>query len=100
MKSFKLIILLIFILIASCDKDKDAYESVGIITGVDGTMCGCCGGYIIFIDDVRYLIDSMPNDSGLDLQQETFPLTVQLDWELIKSGCPLLRIDVFRIKKN
>jgi hypothetical protein len=100
MKCAKLIILLIFILFASCDKDNDTFKSVGIIAGEDFMMCACCGGYIIYIDDVRYLFDSMPKDSDLNLQQETFPLTVRLDWELIKSGCPLLRIDVLRIKKD
>ncbi len=100
MKRVKLIVFLILVAFASCDKDTDSYRSVGIITGMDGTMCGCCGGWIIYIDDVRYLIDSMPKKSNLDLQKETFPLTVQLDWQLINSSCPLLRIDVLRIRKD
>jgi hypothetical protein len=100
MKSSRLLILLIFIALASCNKDNDSFKSVGTITGFDGTECGCCGGYIIYIDDVRYLIDSMPKDSGLDLQQETFPLTVRLDWQVINSSCPPFRIDVLRIKKE
>ena len=100
MKSVKLLVFLFFIAFVSCDNDSDSYRSIGVITGMDGTMCGCCGGWIIFIDDVRYLIDSMPKNSNLDLQQESFPLTVHLDWQLIKSSCPLLRIDVLRIRKD
>ena len=83
MKSAKLIIFLIFAAFASCDKDNDTYKSVGIITGEDLTMCACCGGYFINIDDVQYLINSMPKNSNLDLQQETFPITVHLDLSLI-----------------
>ena len=100
MKSTRQILLIIFIAFVSCSKDKDTFQSVGIITGYDLTMCACCGGYIIYIDDVRYLFDSIPEGSDLNLQKETFPVTVQLDWELIKSGCPNNRINILRIKKN
>jgi len=100
MKNSRLLILLTFVALASCNKDSDNFKSVGTITGVDGTMCGCCGGYIINIDNVRYLFDSIPKNSDLDLQQETFPLTVKLDWQLINSGCPPIRIEVLRIKKE
>lgn len=92
-------ILLIFILIA-CTKENDNYRSVGTIVGIDGTMCGCCGGWIIVIDDVRYLIDSMPNNSNLDLAKETFPITVKLDWQPVNNGCSAFhRITVLRIIK-
>ena len=100
MKSAKLIIFIIFTSLASCNKDNDTYKSVGIITGVDLRMCVCCGGYLINIDDVTYMINSMPKNSNLDLQQETFPITVHLDWQLSNSSCPNLWIDVLRIKKN
>lgn len=99
MRRAGLIILMVFVAFVTCNKDKDTYKSVGIITGEDMTMCACCGGYIIYIDDVRYLFDSVPENSGINLQKETFPLTVQLDWQLIESGCHL-RIEVLRIKKN
>ena len=100
MKSAKLIIFIIFAAFASCNKDNDTYKSVGIITGEDLRMCACCGGYFINIDDVTYLIDSLPKNSNLNLQQETYPITVRLDWQLSGSSCPNPRIDVLRIKKN
>lgn len=100
MKSAKLIIFIIFVAFASCNKGNDTYKSVGIITGEDLRMCVCCGGYFINIDDVEYLINSMPKNSNLNLQQETFPITVHLDWQLSSSSCPNLWIDVLRIKKN
>jgi hypothetical protein len=84
----------------ACTKENGNYKSVGTITGIDGTMCGCCGGWIIIIKDGRYLIDSMPNKSGLDLSKETFPITVKLDWQLVNNGCSTFnRITVQRIKK-
>jgi hypothetical protein len=73
---------------------------VGIISGMDATMCGCCGGWIINIKGVRYLIDSMPDNTELDLSKETFPITVKLDWQLVSNGCSAFnRISVQRIKK-
>jgi hypothetical protein len=93
------IISLIFIMMA-CNKENDDYKSVGTVTGFDGTMCACCGGWIINIESARYLIDSMPKDSGLDLSTETFPVTVKLDWQLVNNGCSFFgRITVQRIKK-
>ncbi len=84
----------------ACTKENSNYESVGTITGIDGTMCGCCGGWIIYIDDDRYLIDSIPVFSNLDLATETFPVTVKLDWQLVSNGCSAFsRITVTRIKK-
>src|SRR5665647_3389097 len=93
------IIFLVFIMMA-CTKEGDDYKSVGTITGIDGTMCGCCGGWIINIEDVRYLIDSMPDNSSLNLAEELFPVTVKLDWQLVNNGCSFFgRITVQRIKK-
>jgi hypothetical protein len=92
-------IFLVLIMFA-CTKEHNDYKSVGTITGIDGTMCGCCGGWIINIEDVRYLIDSMPDDSNLNLATEMFPITVKLDWQLVNNGCSAFnRITVQRIKK-
>jgi hypothetical protein len=93
------IILLVFIIVA-CNKENSNYRSVGTITGFDMTLCGCCGGWIINIDDSRYLIDSIPDDSKINLATETFPITVKLDWQLVNNGCSAFnRITVQRIIK-
>lgn len=85
----------------ACTKGNDDYKSVGIITGIDGTMCGCCGGWIINIEDAMYLIDSMPDDSNLNLVEESFPIVVKLDWQLVNNECSAFnRITVQRIKKK
>ena len=74
--------------------------SVGTITGSDYRMCMCCGGWYINIDEVIYLIDSLPAESNIDLATETFPVTVKLDWKLISNGCSgFNRITVLKIKK-
>lgn len=84
----------------ACTRENNDYKSVGTVTGEDYAMCACCGGWIIFIEEVRYLIDSMPADSKIDLTTETFPVTVKLDWQLINNGCgEFNRITVQRIKK-
>jgi hypothetical protein len=98
MKAIK-IIFLVLIMIA-CTKENSDYKSVGTVTGNDPRMCACCGGWIIVIEDVIYLIDSIPKDSNIDLSTETFPVTVKLDWQLVSSGCSAFnRITVQRIKK-
>ncbi len=92
------IVFLVFVIIA-CTKESD-FKSLGTVTGIDGTMCGCCGGWIINVDNGRYLIDSMPKNSGIDFSKETFPVTVKLDWQLVSNGCSIFgRITVQRIKK-
>ena len=57
MKALRIIFLII--IMVGCTKENSNYKSVGTIAGYDHTMCGCCGGWIINIDDVVYLIDSM-----------------------------------------
>jgi hypothetical protein len=98
MKAIRIIFLIIIMM--ACTKENGDYKSVGTLTGIDGTMCGCCGGWIIFIEDVSYLIDSMPKESNIDLETETFPIKVKLDWQLVNNGCSVFnRITVQRIKK-
>lgn len=94
------IILLVFILNA-CTKENSDYKSLGIITGADPTMCACCGGWFITIENTQYRIVSMPDNFALDLEKETFPVAVKLDWQLITTGCPseFNRITVSRIRK-
>lgn len=94
------IVCLLFILTA-CTKENSDYKSLGTITGTDPTFCGCCGGWFITIDSIEYRIVSMPDNSGLDLAKETFPVTVKLDWQMITTGCPseFKRITVSSIRK-
>jgi hypothetical protein len=93
-------IILLFFIIIACNKEIDDYKSTGTITGYDLRMCICCGGWIIIIDDGQYLIDTIPDNSDIDLTKETFPVKVKLDWQLTNNGCSSFgRITVLRIKK-
>lgn len=77
------------------------YQSNGKITGPDIRMCACCGGWYIQIDNLTYEFDSLPVNSNIDLQKETFPVLVKLDWQLSDKGaCPDKRITIQRIVKE
>ncbi len=95
----RLLFLLILILtVTFCG--KDIYLSQGTITGADIRMCACCGGWFIKIDTTTYEFDSLPLNSGIDLQKETFPLNVKLDWDLSgREACPNKYITIIRISK-
>ena len=55
----------------------------------------------IQIDNVTYEFDTLPAGSTIDLQKETFPIMVKLDWQLsTKSACPDKKIDILRIVKQ
>jgi hypothetical protein len=95
-----LFIIMIILAVNSCTKVSDDYRSVGTITGQDLALCACCGGWIIYIDDVRYLFDKIPDDSKFSLKDEVFPVKVRLDWQLVSGGCPTNRITIQRIKKE
>jgi len=94
-----LVIFILVIGLITCSKSDEAYQSKGVITGQDITMCACCGGWFITIDGENYRFDSFPADSGIILEKETMPLPVELDWQIKPGGCPANRIIIQRIKK-
>jgi hypothetical protein len=103
---FFLVISLILLGFIYCEKQKentDNYKSIGTITGQDFRMCPspCCGGWFIKIDSLTYEFDSLPPNSNIYLEKETFPLIVKLDWQLSDTlGCPNKRITIQRITKE
>lgn len=103
MKSKITLLICLFILgFTGCNQEinKD-YKSQGKITGPDIRMCACCGGWYIQIDNLTYEFDSLPDNSNINLQTETFPVFVKLDWQLSdKGGCPDKRITIQRIVKE
>ena len=96
------VIIAVFITFLCCQKeDSHIYKSDGIITGPDIRMCACCGGYYIQIDSVTYEFNSLPDNSNIDLQTESFPISVKLDWQLANlTGCPDAKIIIQRIRKE
>jgi hypothetical protein len=99
-----LFICLFFFGLISCQKEEShEYKSTGTITGPDLRMCPspCCGGWFIKIDGTTYEFDSLPDASSINLEKETFPLEVRLDWQLSNTiDCPNKRISIQRIAKE
>jgi hypothetical protein len=92
---------LLIVLICCHKANYTAYSSNGIITGPDIRMCACCGGWYIQIDSTTYEFTALPDNSGINLDKETFPVYVKLDWQLSNlTGCPDKKITIQRIKKE
>ena len=87
-----------------CQKENSHnYKSIGTITGQDYRMCPspCCGEWSIKIDSLTYEFDSLPSNSSINLEKETFPLVVKLDWQLSNTiECPNKRITIQKIAKE
>lgn len=95
-------ICIVFFGFLCCHKeDVSNYKSNGKILGPDPRMCACCGGYYIQIDTITYEFDALPDNSNINLQVESFPISVKLDWQLANvAACPDIRIIIQRIKKE
>ena len=85
-----------------CHKDNNEdYKSKGKILGPDYRECACCGGFYIQIDSLTYEFDSIPTNSNINLQKDTFPISVKLDWQLSDNpACPNKRISIQKIIKT
>jgi hypothetical protein len=90
MKITNILIIVLLVGFVCCRKDtRSDYQSTGVITGPDPRMCVCCGGWLIVIDSITYNFNSVPVTSNIDLEKETFPLFVKLDWQLAgPNSCP------------
>jgi hypothetical protein len=82
------------------EKTDDDYMSNGVITGADFRECMCCGGWFIDIDTNRWRLFDIPENSGIKLDTEKFPLNVRLDWKKKDSACMSDEIIVLRIRKR
>lgn len=92
---------------AFCSKEA-AFQSKGIITGPDyrkcacfGEKCGCCGNYVIEINQKGHLFVDLPKEPGLDLKTAKFPINISLDWRVDPDSCAqawgYILIDRYRI---
>ena len=76
-------------------------NSTAVVTGADIRMCACCGGWFVTIDSIIYQFDALPSGSTVDLQKETFPLPVKIDWQLSdQAACPNKKVIVQRLVKS
>ncbi len=96
----KQIIILLLVAIAMAGCEKEYSRDRGQITGLDPTMCACCGGFFITIDDNIYRME-LPEGTEPDFLDEPFPIDVRLTWKNSEgTGCENFhRITVEKIKK-
>ncbi len=91
-------VLLSTLLTAGCTKEK-VWMDRGTITGADYRKCMCCGGWFIKIRNDQHRFYKLPEESGIDLGNEKFPLEVQLNWEKDTAACLGDEIIVLEIEK-
>ena len=94
-----ILIVLLASIIVSCKKEE-TYQSNGIITGPDMRECICCGGYFIEIDDSTYNFDILPASSSINLETDTFPINVSLDWAFDRDCGGIEYIEIIKIAKR
>lgn len=100
-----LLILIGFFVVSSCKDEtistgNNQYKSTGLITHADFRECMCCGGWFIKIDTNTYRFYNLPDSSNMNLDKETLPLQVELDWKFPVSPCMDDLITVIRIRKK
>ncbi len=95
-----LLILAVFfgVIFTSCKKYEDNHQR-GTITGPDLRECVCCGGWYIEISNSTYRFYNLPGGSEINLEHETFPLQVLLDWRIDPNACIGDEIIIIRINK-
>jgi hypothetical protein len=90
------------ILLASCDKNNN-YRGDAKIIGYDVTECGCCGGYMVKMDDDNtnkyYLAKSLPSNAGIN-PMSTYPVSVEIDWVKTDGDCDDTFIAIKRIRRK
>ena len=79
--------ILIMLLLSSGCGEEEVWMDQGTITGADFRKCMCCGGWFINIKKEQYRFYKLPKGSGIDLQSESLPLEVQLNWEQDTTAC-------------
>ena len=86
--------MLIFLLI-SCSK-SEKYQAEGTITGIDYTMCACCGGVILEVKNMpgNFRIDSLPFMPFQKLYNLGFPKTIQFNYSRIDSCAGIKRFTI------
>lgn len=90
----------IFLIVGlSCSKENNSICE-GTITGKDMSLCMCCGGWFIEIDNATYRFNKLPENCNIHLENEILPISVKLDWQKDKNQCLGDEIIIKRIVKN
>ena len=105
--SVLLFLSIILITVSSCKKHNDeTYMNEAKIIGIDKGACPCCGGYEITIDNYQlpvgmtyFLANEFPTGFSVN-ENETFPISIKLDWSIDTAHCVGNYIDITRISRN
>jgi hypothetical protein len=84
-----LLLTAILIIMLSCSDNVNNNDNLipAVITGPDYRDCVCCGGWIILIDSINYNFDRVPEGSSINLDNEKFPLNVNVLWMVDTIPC-------------
>ncbi len=84
-------------LLSACDK-KDSYTKA-TVTGFDYTLCACCGGYYVKINDETFRATQYV-ENGI-LNTDAFPIEVRIKYNTIDDKCGMddKQIKITAIKK-
>lgn len=87
--------------ISCSEEDQEmGLTDAGTITGMDYRKCKCCGGWFIEINSETYHFHELPENSNLNLNNESLPIEVNLDWVVDENACLGDEIIVIRITKS
>ncbi len=98
MKKPFIVISIICLILTSCLKDND-FGQRGTITGPDYSLCYCCGGYLININDSTYRFFQLPEQNNINLENASFPIGVILEWKKHPNPTLCNEIIILRIEK-
>jgi hypothetical protein len=105
MKKIVFLVLLVTVTLISCKKEPQT-EFNGRIIREDPTMCPCCGGYYIEIENASYRFYSLPLNSGIDLNDlsdstgRIYPINVVVSFHKDDPQCMGDEIIIDKIRKR
>ena len=85
MKKILFTFLVLFSMFFSACEEQSTFESEGLITGYDLSMCACCGGYIIVIDGETYRIWEFIDEANFVF--DDLPQPINLNWSFRVPSC-------------
>ncbi len=101
-----LLLLLLFVVLSpSCNKGCEETPSDALqdatITAYDLALCACCGGYFVDIDGTTWRFETLPPNSGIDLNPpNALPMKVRVRWQPKSPRCREDLIEILEIEKR
>jgi hypothetical protein len=78
-----ILLLGLFLITGSESDQKQVCDLPGQIAGWDIRRCGCCEGWIIIVNDQKFLADSIPNAKVIlgPVENRVYPIPVYLSYK-------------------